>query len=204
MERIDQQLEFINELHKLKAVMRRNRMPGFERKEDTAEHSWHVALMAAVLSEQSNQPIDVLKTITMLLIHDVVEIDAGDTYVYDEVGKQSQSAREDAARDRIFGLLPADQAQRFIALWDEFEARETPEAKFAKALDRISPLLANAANGGLSWREHGVNADQVRGVNCIIADGSEALWAVAQQTINKQVALGQLAPGKDDPRPGDK
>ena len=193
MERLARQLAFIAEIDRLKAVLRQNRVLRGERRENSAEHSWHLALMALVLAEHANQPVDLLRVVKMALLHDLVEIDAGDTFVYDQVGRAQQVEREQAAAQRIFGLLPADQSAEFRALWDEFEAAETMEARFGKALDRLAPVLLNVASSGQAWREHGVGADQVLSLNSRIALGSEALWQVARQAIEEAVGQGWLA-----------
>ncbi|MCI5504766.1 MAG: HD domain-containing protein, partial [Eubacterium sp.] len=146
------------------------------RKENDSEHAWHMAIMTLILSEYANDDIDVLKTISMLLIHDLVEIDAGDTYAYDEEGKKTQHAREVAAADRIFGLLPEDQGTKFRALWDEFESGDTPESRFARTMDRVQPMMLNAASGGISWKEHGVQLSQILERNGSTKDGSNTLW----------------------------
>lgn len=176
MSRLEQQFEFIRETDKEKLIGRQNYITGGERRENDAEHAWHLALMTILLKEYANEPIDVLRTVTMVLIHDVVEIDAGDTYAYDEVGVLSQRAREEAAADRIFGLLPEDQAKEFRDIWEEFEARETPEAKFAHTMDNIQPPMLNDATDGRSWREHGVHLHQVMKRNSRTAEGSNELW----------------------------
>lgn len=149
--RLDKQFEFIGEIDKEKKIVRQTFLSDGSRKENDAEHAWHAAIMAVLLSEYANEKIDVLKTVTMLLLHDVVEIDAGDTYAYDEEGKKTQRQREVTAADRIYGLLPEDQKKKYRDLWEEFEACETPEAKFARTMDHIQPLILNDASGGLSW-----------------------------------------------------
>lgn len=179
MERIDQQFAFIRELDKEKLIGRQTYLANGERKENDAEHAWHMALMAILLSEYANEPIDVLKTVTMILLHDVVEIDAGDTYAFDEVGKQTQRQREEKAAQRLFGLLPQDQGEKCRALWEEFEAQETPEAKFARTMDNIQPAMLNDASGGRSWQEHGACLHHVLNRNANTAKGSERLWEYA-------------------------
>lgn len=179
MERIDQQFAFIRELDKEKLIGRQTYLANGERKENDAEHAWHMALMAILLSEYANEPIDVLKTVTMILLHDVVEIDAGDTYAFDEVGKQTQRQREEKAAQRLFGLLPEDQGEKCRALWEEFEAQETPEAKFARTMDNIQPAMLNDASGGKSWQEHGACLHHVLNRNANTAKGSERLWEYA-------------------------
>ncbi len=193
MTRLEQQINFILEVDKLKSIIRQTYLTDKSRKEDDADHSWHLALMCALLSEYSNEKIDVLKTMTMVLIHDIVEIDAGDTYAYDEQGNVSKQERELAAADRIFHLLPEDQALMIRSLWDEFEQGNTPEAKFAATLDRLQPFLLNASNGGDSWKEHGVTFSQVMKRNEVTHLGSESLWDYQYNLMRQQVEKGNLA-----------
>ena len=181
--RLEQQLNFCLEIDKEKFIKRQTYLTDGQTKENDAEHAWHMAIMTMILSEYATEKIDVLKTIGMLLIHDLVEIDAGDTYAYDEEGKKSQKQREEAAADRLFGLLPKDQAAQLRGLWEEFEARQTPEAKFARTMDCIQPLMLNAANNGKSWVEHGIHLHQILGRNQHTAEGSEALWEYARQNF---------------------
>lgn len=181
MGRLQQQFDFILEADKEKFIGRQTYLSDGERKENDAEHAWHLALMTILLSEYANEEIDVLKTVTMVLIHDVVEIDAGDTYAYDEVGKQTQRAREEAASRRLFGLLPEDQGEKLRLLWEEFEAQETPEAKFARTMDNLQPMMLNAASDGKAWVEHGVHLSQILKRNQRTAEGSETLWKYAQE-----------------------
>jgi len=155
------QLAFVVEVDRLKEVLRQTPIASGARRENSAEHSWHLALMASVLASYAAEPVDLLRVLPMLLIHDVVEIDAGDTFAFDEGGNATKQAREERAADRIFGLLPPEQAASFRALWDEFEGMATAESRFANALDRLQPLLLNAENGGGSWRAHGIRRDQV-------------------------------------------
>lgn len=183
MERMEAQLAFLKEIDKEKEIVRQTYLASGSRKEGDAEHAWHLAVMTLLLSEYANEEIDVLKTMSMVLIHDLVEIDAGDTYAYDEQGKTTQREREVAAADRIFGLLPEDQGKKLRALWDEFEARETPEAKFARTMDCIQPLMLNHAAEGRSWKEHEVKVSQVMGRNARTAEGSQALWDYAKATM---------------------
>ncbi|PWI34389.1 phosphohydrolase [Vibrio albus] len=193
--RLEQQLALIMELDQLKSVLRRTRVLSDEmRLENSAEHSWHVALMALLLEEHANEPVDISKVVKMLLLHDIVEIDAGDTFVYDTVALQAQEEKELAAADRLFGMLPADQGEALKAVWLEFEQAETAEAKFAKALDRIIPMLMNYNNNGQSWLEHGVAKQQVVKVNQRIEQGSVILWDKAMQVIDEAVAKGWLKP----------
>ena len=192
MTRLEQQMKFIMEVDKLKNIIRQNYLADGSRKEDDADHSWHLAMMCAVLSEYANEQIDVLKTMTMVLIHDIVEIDAGDTYAYDEASNISKRERELEAADRIFNLLPEDQAKQMRDLWDEFEEGATPEAKFAVTLDRIHPFLLNAESGGSSWKEHGVTVSKVMKRNEVTPLGSQALWDYQLGLMEQQVGLGNL------------
>ena len=187
MDRLEQQMKFILEVDKLKQITRQSYITGASRKETDTDHSWHLALMCALLSEYSNEKIDVLKTMVMVLIHDIVEIDAGDTYAYDAVGNESKREREVKAAERIFHLLPEDQAQYLRDLWEEFEAQDTPEAKFANTLDKIQPVMLNDATGGLAWREHEVKKSQVMGINEKTHEGSEQLWEFTRKIIERNV-----------------
>jgi putative hydrolase of HD superfamily len=191
-DRLIQQLNFILEIDRLKGVMRRSMLISGDRYENSAEHSWHVALMAVLLAEHSNEPVDVLHMVKMLLVHDIVEIDAGDTYAYDENGKQSQAEREQMAAKRLFGLLPCDQGQDLKAAFDEFDARQTAEAKMANAVDRLMPLLHNYYSQGKEWRKHGITREQVIQRIGPVVDGSEVLWAFAEEIIDKSVEEGYL------------
>ena len=196
--RLRLQIDFILEIDRLKSVLRRTQLLHEPRRENSAEHSWHIAMAAVVLAEQADEPLDVGGALRMLLIHDIVEIDAGDTYAYDERARVDQPAREAQAAARLFGLLPADQARELYDLWDEFDRRATPEARFAHAVDRILPLLHNFHTQGVAWQEHGVNADQVRARMRCIADSSAALSHLAESIIDAAVERGYLAAG---PRP---
>ena len=180
MERLDQQFAFLREIDREKEIVRQTYLADGSRKEGDAEHAWHMAIMTLLLSEYANEKIDVLKTVSMLLIHDLVEIDAGDTYAYDETGKTTQREREVRAAERLFGLLPEDQGKKMRALWEEFEARETPEARFARTMDCVQPLMLNDASGGRSWAEHGVRVSQVLARNAHTAGGSQAIWDYAK------------------------
>ena len=175
-ERIKKQFEFCLEADKEKFIGRQTYLSDGVRKENDAEHAWHMALMTLILSEYANEEIDVLKTISMILIHDIVEIDAGDTYAYDEKGKESQRDREVKAANRLFGILPEDQQQKFRDLWEEFEASETKEARFARTMDNLQPLMLNNATKGKSWEENGVRLSQILKRNGITPTGSEVLW----------------------------
>ncbi|WP_092478275.1 HD domain-containing protein [[Clostridium] polysaccharolyticum] len=193
MERLKKQFEFIKEIDKEKFIGRQTYLTDAKRKENDAEHAWHMAIMAVLLSEYANEEIDVLKTITMLLIHDIVEIDAGDTYAYDEAGLETQREREEKAADRIFGLLPKDQEKKFRELWEEFEARETKEAKFARTLDNVQPTMLNAASDGKAWSEHGVHISQILKRNERTKEGSEILWNYARENfIEPNVKKGRI------------
>lgn len=194
-DRLRRQIEFVLECDRAKRVLRRNPLSDGSRRENDAEHSWHLAVMAIVLAEHAADPVDVGRVVRMLLIHDLVEIDAGDTFVYDDEAHVDKEEREAAAADRIFGLLPSDQGERFRALWEEFEARETPEARFAAAVDRLSPLLLNRASGGGAWREHGITADRVRELNSRIGESAPDLWDYARGLIEGAVEAGILAEG---------
>jgi putative hydrolase of HD superfamily len=192
-DRLSQQIAFILEIDRLKTIARRTYLTDASRMENSAEHSWHIALMALVLAEHANDPeVDLLKVVRMLLIHDLVEIDAGDTFAYDRSGQADKAAREKAAADRIFRLLPADQAVIFRGLWEEFEARQTAEARFAAALDRLQPLLHNLFTRGRAWREHDVRQSQVVAFNRHMADGAAVLWEYAAAAINQAVERGDL------------
>lgn len=192
MTRLEQQMNFIIEVDKLKSIVRQNYLINQSRKEDDADHSWHLALMCALLYEHSNQPIDVLKTMTMVLIHDIVEIDAGDTYAYDAAANVSKREREVKAAERIFGLLPEDQAKQMREIWDEFEEGATPEAKFAVTLDHMQPVLLNAGSDGKSWKEHQVTLSQVMKRNETTPEGSQAIWDYQYDIICQQVKKGNL------------
>lgn len=194
-ERLAGQLAFVLEVDAAKRVLRRNPIADGSRRENDAEHSWHLALMAMVLAEHTSPGIDLHRVIRMLLIHDVVEIDAGDTFVYDEAAHHGKIDRERAAADRIFGLLPDDQRADMCSLWEEFEAGETREARFANAIDRLHPLLLNYATEGGAWREHGITADRVLARNAHIGHASPALWEHAQRLIAEAIENGYLESG---------
>lgn len=191
-ERLKKQMDFILEADKIKRIGRQTYLSDGVRKENDAEHSWHLALMAILLQEHSNQELDVLKVITMVLIHDMVEIDAGDTYAYDEAAHATKREREVAAADRIFGILPADQKEYLRQLWGEFEEYETPEAKFAHMLDNFQPLMLNDATDGRSWVEHGVKKSQVLKRNARTAEGSEVIMNEVRKIVDKHVVKGHL------------
>lgn len=192
-DRLKQQFDFIREIDKEKFIGRQTYLSDGIRKENDAEHAWHMALMTILLSEYANEEIDVLKTVTMLLIHDLVEIDAGDTYAYDTEGNKTKKQREEKAADRIYGLLPEDQKEKLRKLWDEFEEWESPEARFAHAMDCVQPLMLNAATEGKSWEEHGVRLNQVLTRNKHTAEGSVELWQYAYKNfIAPNVEKGRL------------
>ena len=192
--RLEQQIRFLLEADKLKEIFRQTLCTQSRRAENDAEHSWHLCLLVIVLAEHANVPgLDLARVLRMVIIHDLVEIDAGDTYAYDTAAMAGQHEREAIAADRIFGLLPAGQAKEFRAAWDEFEERKTPEAKFAAAVDRFQPMLLGCATGGVSWREHGVTHDRVLARNAHIAEGSAALWEYAVKMVQQAVDAGHLA-----------
>ena len=191
-ERLKKQMEFLLEVDKLKFIQRQTYLSDGKRKENDAEHSWHLAMMAVLLAEHSNEELDLVKVITMVLIHDIVEIDAGDTYAYDAAGNESKRQREVKAANRIFHILPQDQAKKLRDIWEEFEAYETPEAKFAHVCDNVQPLMLNDATKGLSWKEHEVKKSQVLARNQRIAQGSVTMRNYVDEMINKNVESGNL------------
>ena len=192
-ERFSRQIEFLLELDKLKNIYRQTLVLHEDRAENDAEHSFHLALMACILAEHANEPVDVLHTMKMVLVHDVVEIDAGDTYCYDTKGYEDKAEREQKAADRLYALLPEEQAAEYRALWEEFEAGETAEAKFANALDRIQPMLLNYKKGGISWMKHGISEAQVTNRNIpTVTRGSETIGAFAQEIIAAAKDAGML------------
>ncbi len=191
-ERLKKQLDFILEIDKEKNILRQTHLSGHGRRENDSEHAWHMAIMAYLLRDYANTSVDITKVMLMCLIHDIVEIDAGDTYAYDAEGLKTQKAREDAAKERIFSLLPEDQKKELVALFDEFEDFSTPESKFAHAMDNLQPLLLNNSNGGGDWREHGVSAEQVYGRQKKTALGSEKLYEVTDQIIQEHIEKGNL------------
>ena len=192
-ERLGKQLAFLMEADKLKTILRRNRVVSDPaRRENDAEHMYHFALMAMILGEYANARVDLLRVLKMVLIHDVVEIDAGDTFIYDAAAQAGKRGREELAADRLFGLLPDDQRTEMRALWEEFEAEETPEARFAAAIDRLQPLLCNYYSQGGAWREYDVSAAQVFARNEKIARGAEELWAHARRMLDDALARGYI------------
>ena len=192
-DRLKKQLDFSLEIDKEKNIFRQTHLSGHGRNENDAEHAWHMAIMAYLLREYANEEVDIAKVMIMCLIHDIVEIDAGDTYAYDEEGLKTQKAREDAAKERIFSLLPKDQKEEMIALFDEFEAYETPESKYAHSLDNLQPLLLNNSNDGGDWKEHGVTAEVVYGRQRKTRRGSEKLFQVTDRIIKDNIKKGNLA-----------
>ena len=192
MDRMKQQIAFLMEIDKVKNIFRQTYLADGKRKENDAEHSWHLAIAAFLLKEYVAEDVDVMKVMIMVLIHDLVEIDAGDTYAYDTEGLKTQKAREDAAKERIFSILPEDQKQELISLFDEFEAFETAESKFAHAMDNLQPLMLNNSNGGNDWKEHGVCADQVYGRQRKTRLGSEKIFEVVDQIIQENVKKGTI------------
>ncbi|MBB2744549.1 UNVERIFIED_ORG: putative hydrolase of HD superfamily [Microbispora rosea subsp. rosea] len=193
-ERLQSQLAFHMEIDKLKRVIRRNTLLDGSRRENDAEHSWHLAMMAMTLAEHAPPGTDMSRVVAMLLVHDIVEVDAGDTFVYDPVAVEGQAALERAAADRIFGLLPEDQGARLRGLWDEFEERRTPEARFARALDRLAPIIANHHNEGGTWSLYKVTAGQVMEKVRLVEEGSPTLGEYAAELVAGSVARGHLAP----------
>ncbi len=191
--RLEQQLAFSLEIDKEKNIFRQTHLSGGGRAENDAEHAWHMAIMAYLLKEYANEPVDIGRVMLMCLIHDIVEIDAGDTYAYDDEGLKTAQAREEAAKERIFGLLPEDQKAELTALFDEFEANETPESRFAHTMDNLQPLLLNDSNDGGDWVRHGVDATHVLGRQRKSADGSEFLYKeVNERIVKKHIALGHI------------
>jgi putative hydrolase of HD superfamily len=194
VERLAKQLTFLIELDKAKSVFRRSYVTDGSRLENDAEHMWHLAMFVLVLAEHAGEPIDVTKVLQMVLVHDIVEIDAGDVFVYDEAAQEAKAGLERAAAERLYGLLPPDQGAELRGLWEEFEERVTPEARFAAAVDRLQPLLLNVTTEGRSWQEHGITADRVFAVNASIGLGSPALWAHVQELLHDAVRKGYLPP----------
>jgi putative hydrolase of HD superfamily len=192
MDRLTQQLGFIVEVDKLKNVLRQSYIADGSRRENDAEHTWQLCLMAVVLAEHANEPVDLLKTLKMLLVHDIVEIDAGDTFAYDVAGHADKVEREEKAAQRLFGFLPSEQATELHALWHEFEAQETPEAKFALSVDRLAPMMLNYEAGGGSWRANKVSSEKILNRVETIRPGSKRLGDAAEALIHRAVAEGKL------------
>lgn len=191
-ERLERQLAFLTEIDRLKGVLRQTSLIDGSRRENSAEHSWHVAMAAAVLAEHAAPGTDLLHALRMALVHDIVEIDAGDTFTYDAAAHHDKEAREQRAAERIFGLLPADQAVEVRALWDEFEAGETPSARFAVALDRLAPMLVNFAAGGGTWKAHGITRAQIVRRMAPIERGAPGVWPWVERTIEAACDLGYV------------
>ncbi|GAA0876067.1 HD domain-containing protein [Wandonia haliotis] len=191
-ENLAKQIAFIKEIDKIKYIRRRTRLFNSDRNENDAEHSWHLAMMALVLSDYSDAEVDLLKVIKMVLIHDIVEIDAGDTFIYDPNKNHENTEEELKSAQRIFGLLPEKQAAEFIEIWTEFEEGVSEEAKFARAMDRLEPLLQNTSNDGGTWKEFGVRYQQVYDKKKIIQEGSKELWSYAEQLLEDSVKKGIL------------
>lgn len=191
-ERLEQQIAFLLEVDKMKKIYRQTHILGRERAENDAEHSWHLALMAFLLAEYANEQVDVAKVMKMVLVHDLVEIDAGDTYAYDEQGNASKRERELKAARRIFGLLPEEQGKELRRLWDEFEEYETPEAKYAHTLDNFQPLMLNNANGGGDWKDHQVRKSQIYKRNAKTGEGSREIWEYMAQLIDENTKAGNI------------
>jgi putative hydrolase of HD superfamily len=191
-DRLARQLRFIVEIDRLKGVLRRTLITDRSRRENSAEHSWHIALAAVLLAEHASEEVDTARVVKMLLVHDVVEIDAGDTYAYDVAAHDDKEERERAAAARIFGLLPEDQEAELWALWEEFEARRSPEARFANAIDRLQPMIHNYVTEGEAWQHHGVVSGQVLERNRVMGDGAPALWELAERMVAEAVGRGYL------------
>ena len=191
-ERFQKQLDFILEVDKEKNILRQTHLSGYTRQENDAEHAWHMAMMIYLLKEYANEDFDVAKAMMMAIIHDIVEIDAGDTYAYDTKGLATQKERESKAADRIFGLLPNDQKEHLIALFEEFEEGKTPEARFAKTMDNLQPILLNDCNNGADWRAHGVNKTQVLNRQKSSQLGSEEIWWFTKDLIERNVVKGNI------------
>lgn len=193
-QRLRSQLEFSLEIDREKQVFRQTHLSGHGRRENDAEHAWHMAVMAYILREHSNRRIDIARTMIMCLVHDIVEIDAGDTYAYDDEGKKTQKEREDKAKERIFSILPEPQAEEMKAIFEEFERNETAEAQFVHAMDNIQPILLNNSNGGSDWKEHKVSAGQVMKRQEKTKPGSEEIFSLARKIIEMNVEIGSLEP----------
>ena len=192
VQRLQHQIEFMLEIDKLKHILRRTILTDRSREENSAEHSWHIALMAILLSEYANESIDILRVVKMLLIHDIVEIDAGDTFIYDKDQAKDQSDRETKAAHRLFGLLPPDQRNEFMSLWEEYEAQTTPEAQYARTIDSMQPLFLAYLNGGCSWRIHSIIKPQVIDTKKHMGTGSSSLWEYTQDLLDDAVKKGIL------------
>lgn len=194
-ERLKKQLDFALEIDKEKNIFRQTHLSGHGRNENDAEHAWHMAIMAYLLKEYANDPVDITRVMVMCLIHDIVEIEAGDTYAYDTENKKTQKAREDAAKEKLYSMLPKDQKEELTALFDEFEEGLTAEAKFAHAMDNLQPLLLNHSNNGADWVSHQVTAAQVYGRQAKTKEGSETLYEVTDQMIQENIQKGSIKEG---------
>ncbi|MES2520690.1 MAG: HD domain-containing protein [Bacteroidota bacterium] len=192
LDRLSKQINFIKEIDKIKYIQRKTKLFNSDRHENDAEHSWHLAMMTLVLAEHSSTPIDVLKVLKMVLIHDIVEIDTGDVFLHDTTKNHSNTEEETIAAKRIFGILPTEQADEFISIWEEFEAGQTNEAKFAKSMDRFEPLLQNASNQGGTWTEFNVSYERVFDTAKSIKKGSETIWNYTESLLNESVEQGIL------------
>lgn len=199
MERLKRQIDFIVEVDKLKSIFRQSLIANTTRFENDAEHSWHLALMAFLLAEHTDEKVDLLKVMKMVLMHDIVEMDAGDTYCYDEKARQDKREREEKCAERIFSMLPEEQAREMFALWEEFELMETPEARYAAVLDRLQPLLLNYTAQGISWKNHGISVEQVLERNQIVQGSSEKLWRFVKDLLDDAVARGYLKQDNQNP-----
>jgi len=195
-DRLARQIQFILEIDKLKSIMRRSYLLNQQRHENSAEHSWHLAMMAILLHEYANEQINLAHILKMVLVHDLVEIDAGDTYCYDDAANSDKAEREQKAADRLFAMLPDDQREEIRDLWEEFEKRSTPDAKFANALDRMMPMMHNYYTRGKAWKEHNVGSDMVLDRNSVMKEGAEELWEFTQSLIEDAVNKGYLASPK--------
>ncbi len=191
-DRLSQQINFIKEIDKIKYIQRKTKLINSDRHENDAEHSWHLAMMTIVLAEHSNTPIDILKVLKMVLIHDIVEIDTGDTFLFDTHKNHTNTQEETLAAKRIFGMLPTEQAEEFIAIWEEFEAGESNEAKFAKSMDRFEPVLQNTSNKGGTWAEFNVGYEKVHQKLSGIQKGSETIWNLTETMLKQSVEEGIL------------
>ncbi len=192
LDKLLSQIAFIQEIDKLKYIQRKTKLINSDRHENDAEHSWHLAVMAVVLAEHANEPVDILKVVKMLLVHDLVEIDAGDTFIYDTQKNHTNTEEERIAARRIFGMLPQEQAEELISIWEEFEAGNTAEAKFARAMDRLEPLLQNSANQGGTWKEFDIPFSKVYHKKKVIGEGAATIWEYAERLLHENVAKGIL------------
>lgn len=195
-ERLQKQLEFIREIDRIKYIFRKTRLFNSDRHENDAEHSWHLCMIAMILAEHANEPIDILKVIKMLLIHDIVEIDAGDTFLFDQNKNHTNTEEELKAAKRIFGMLPDDQSEELIAIWEEFEAFESKEARFARAMDHFEPILQNHSNQGGTWSEFDVPYETVVSKKKAIKQGSEFVWEHVLEILQESVDAGHLKKGE--------